>query len=443
VFSLRSPNRIYGRKFKKISLKKQRIIIDLRIKGLSLNDIVDHFRVAYGIKITAYYIKRLIKKYSIRAKSLNRYYDSLVSEKLDIVEFDEVYQGRQGKVLGGVHKGSLYLITMDRFHTKGIEDLKQILKPIAERFPDINIVFTDLLPTYKKLIEEVFPEALHQNCYVHAIREVKKRAFTINLAAKKAYKALRKLQINLEKQCDKLRKKRRKLKRWERQLMDQESRRGTYLKLNNIKPGSRINPSDKTRIQFNKKINILRAKIRSLNRTLSNIEDSIIKYTHDIPGAEAKYKKYLVKRLQAGRLLKKFKDVLYAPPNVFNKKYERLLGLLKRKRSAFAKYMRKFMKNNPKLFTLHQSGSDPGLSANYMNTNSIESIFGRKRAFLDKYRTILGSEFQESIFEILRLHHNLSRPYTGPRKDTSPLERLGVQSKYNNYLDALFGGLAS
>ena len=139
-------------------------------------------------------------------------------------------------MLGGVHKGSLYLITMDRFHTKGIEDLKQILKPIAERFPDINIVFTDLLPTYKKLIEEVFPEALHQNCCVHAIREVKKRAFTINLAAKKAYKALRKLQINLEKQCDKLKKKRRKLKRWERQLMDQESRRGTYLKLNNIKP---------------------------------------------------------------------------------------------------------------------------------------------------------------------------------------------------------------
>ncbi|MHA1818944.1 MAG: hypothetical protein ACTSVC_00610 [Promethearchaeota archaeon] len=124
--------------------------------------------------------------------------------------------------------------------------------------------------------------------------------------------------------------------------------------------------------------------------------------------------------------------MLYAPPNVFNKKYERLLRPLKRKRSAIAKYMRKFMKNNPKLFALHQSGSAPGLSANYMNTNSIESIFGRKRASLDKYRTILGFEFQKSIFEILRLHHNLSRPYTGLRKDKRPLKRLGVQSKYNN-----------
>ncbi|MHA1818942.1 MAG: hypothetical protein ACTSVC_00600 [Promethearchaeota archaeon] len=132
-------------------LKKKRIIIDLRIKGLSLNDIVDHFRVAKGIEITVYYIKHLIhKKYSARARSLNRFYDSFVSEKLDIVEFDEVYQGREGKVLGGVHKGSLYLIAMDRFYTKGIEDLKEILKPIAERFPDINIVFTDLI--HKKAI---------------------------------------------------------------------------------------------------------------------------------------------------------------------------------------------------------------------------------------------------------------------------------------------------
>ncbi|MHA1818943.1 MAG: hypothetical protein ACTSVC_00605 [Promethearchaeota archaeon] len=147
------------------------------------------------------------------------------------------------------------------------------------------------------MIEEISPEELDQNRYVYAIREVKKGAFTINLVVKKAYKALRKLQINLKKQWEKLRKKRRKLKRWERQLMDQESQRDTYFKLNNIKPGSRINPSDKTRIQFNKKINILRAKIRSLNRTISNIEDSIIKYTHDIQGAEAKYKKYLVKRL--------------------------------------------------------------------------------------------------------------------------------------------------
>ncbi|MHA1342124.1 MAG: hypothetical protein ACTSRZ_20165, partial [Promethearchaeota archaeon] len=59
--------------------------------------------------------------------------------------------------------------------------------------------------------------------------------------------------------------------------------------------------------------------------------------------------------------------------------------------------------------------------------------------FFDKYRTIRSSEFQESIFEILRLHHNFSRPYTGPRNDKSPLERLGIRSKYNNYLDLLFG----
>ena len=58
---MRSPKGKYGGKFKKISARKNRIIIDLRIKGLSLNDIVDHFRQAYRIKITVYYIKKLIK----------------------------------------------------------------------------------------------------------------------------------------------------------------------------------------------------------------------------------------------------------------------------------------------------------------------------------------------------------------------------------------------
>jgi len=171
----------------------------LRIKGLSINDIVDHFKVVYHTKVNIYYIKKVIKKCNARARKLNRFYDSLVSDKIDVVEFDEVYQGRKGKILGGVHKDSLYLITLERSHSKTKEDLKEILTPFAKRFAEINIVFTDLLPAYKSVIEEVFAGALHQNCCVHAIRDVKKQACLINSAANKAYKALKKTESDLAK----------------------------------------------------------------------------------------------------------------------------------------------------------------------------------------------------------------------------------------------------
>ncbi|MHA1341382.1 MAG: hypothetical protein ACTSRZ_15595, partial [Promethearchaeota archaeon] len=113
-------------------------------------------------------------------------------------------------------------------------------------------------------------------------------------------------------------------------------------------------------------------------------------------------------------------------------------SLLAKKNSNLAKFLKKFIKNNPKIFTLLESEHDFKIPLNYRNTNSIESIFGRNRAFFDKYRTIRSSEFQESVFEILRLHHNFSRPYTGPRNDKSPLERLGTRLKYNDHLDLLF-----
>lgn len=437
-----SPKNKYRRNFKKISLKEQRSIIDLRIKGLSLNDIVDHFKAVYRRTITIYQIKKLINHCNERAKKMNHFYDSMVSEKLTVVEFDEVYQGREGKIIGGVHKDSLYLLAMDRFQSKSIQEMKQILTPIANRFPHIDIVMTDLLPAYKTVIEEVFVGAIHQDCCVHAQRNIKDDIFPINSAAKKAYKALKELKTNLKEQQDLFKKKKRKAWNYEKRLILWENKRDTYLKDNGIPFYSAIDPSDEVRIKFNAKIGLLRASLRSLRNTISNIEDKIIKYTHDIPAVQEKYDKKLVKRLQAGRLLKRFKKVIYAPSKVFNKEYELFIEMLERNKTDFGKKFYKFIKNNPAIFAVKRSEFSGEILPNYLNTNSIESIFGRYRAFLDKYRTIMGSEFQESIFEILRLHHNFSAPYTGPRSDTSPLERLGVRSKYSNYLDVLFGDVS-
>ncbi|MCF2141714.1 MAG: hypothetical protein K9W44_16805 [Candidatus Lokiarchaeota archaeon] len=47
------------------------------------------------------------------------------------------------------------------------------------------------------------------------------------------------------------------------------------------------------------------------------------------------------------------------------------------------------------------------------------------------------TKYSKAVFEILRLHHNLSPPYSGPNQDKSPITRAGIKTKYINSIDRL------
>ncbi|MEX2756774.1 MAG: hypothetical protein Q6365_015335, partial [Candidatus Sigynarchaeota archaeon] len=44
----------------------------------------------------------------------------------------------------------------------------------------------------------------------------------------------------------------------------------------------------------------------------------------------------------------------------------------------------------------------------------------------------------EALFEVFRLKLNMSAPCSGPNKHWSPLERAGVNSSYQTWIEALF-----
>ena len=95
------------------------------------------------------------------------------------------------------------------------------------------------------------------------------------------------------------------------------------------------------------------------------------------------------------------------------------------------------IKNKRKIFNDKKKEIQWLVPPNRANTNTIESIFSRYRLFFKKYRKMKDTKYSKAIFEILRLHHNLSPPFTGPNMEKSPVIRAGIKTNFRNGLDRL------
>jgi len=93
------------------------------------------------------------------------------------------------------------------------------------------------------------------------------------------------------------------------------------------------------------------------------------------------------------------------------------------------------------LDTVNKAECPIQLNLKYINTNAIESINSRIRPFLECLRKITNSLYLNTYFDLLRLYLNTTRPFSGIRSDTSPLERYGYDLRGKNYLDLLQDGL--
>lgn len=437
---MRSPKNTVSSKFKKISVRKKKIIVDLRIKGLSLNDIADHFWNVYRTRISRREIKQTILDCFKQARKLNGFYDSLVSHLIDVIEIDEIYQGMEGKYLGVVHKETAYLMKLEHLEQKSIENIKESLSSIADIYDEILLVLTDGLPAYKTVISDVFDGIPHLSCHVHVKREINRMQDPYNQAAKRAYKTYKERSKSLQNSKIQCRLKKKKERYLQNHLNSLVIQRSSYYKSIGVASHSTKIYKDPVAFKLYKKINKVQAELRSLRQTISNIEDKISIIEPQITGLRQDYKKKLGLRLKIGKLAFKFKKLLNAPLEEFEALKRSLISVLKRKKHPFAKTLLKFMNNNPQAFSDKYLEKSDRIPPNYCNTNTIESIFSKYRLFFKKYRTLDNSELETAVFEILRFHHNFSKPYTGFRNDTCPLERLNIHSKYDNYLDALFNG---
>jgi hypothetical protein len=433
-----SPKSKKESKVNKISVFAEKIIVDLKMKGLSFNEIIEHLRLIHQINVSSNQIRSVLINLGKKAKRLNNYYDSLAAEKIKIAETDEIYQGREGMFIGTVDKQSTYLMNLSQFSGKSYEEFSVNLRPVAERYPSIQIMITDGFPTYIKSVNDSLPNVVHIICHVHTYRDVMREQDIYKRRARKAYKRMKECRDELVKKAQSLHHNQLVVIEYNQLLIQKEKERDIYYQQHKIPKYSKKKGRKSEKRKFANELNLVRSTIRSYQKAVNSWTNKILQAKTELLKLEIDFQKKKNEALQTGRLVAEFKRLLDCSHDQFEVLRQNLFDKLSKSSIPLAKSLIKTLKNKPHIFADKSESIQQLITSNYMNTNTIESIFGRYRLFFRKYRRITNTKLSCAIFEILRLKHNLSRPYTGINNQTSPIQRLKIQTKFQNYLQSLF-----
>ncbi len=417
---------------------QKREIVYLKLADLSYNQIIEYFKNIHGIFLTKYHIASVVREAGRRARFLNGIFDARVSKHIKVLEIDEIFQGRLNCYLGVVDKSSHYLLLFTRLEDRSIESFMKMLEPLVEDLEQIELVITDALAAYKSVIPGIFDGVIHVLCHVHGYRVFLKEGDKINRAAKKAATDLADVREDIKKLKQDLRLKKRRFHRFEKRLSLNEMKRQAFLVAHGIKKYSKTKKFSAQRQSFNFKANYLRSSIRSLKNTLISLEKRIKEKIVDLSRLELEYAEKKQEALQSGRIIAAFHHLLDCPSGGFEAELARYIAMLDRSKYPIAQKVKKFIKNNPAIYATNLPSAKVSIPLNHINTNTAEGTFSISRPVLNKAKHFFDSEESGALLEIFRFRFNMSPPYTGPNKYSSPLERAGVDSSFSTWVEALF-----
>lgn len=420
------------------AIVRKREIVYLKMADLSYNQIIDYFMNFRGVLITKYHIASVMREAGRRARHLNGIYDVRVSKRIRIIEIDEVFQGQKNCYLGVVDKQSHYLLVFARLANRSIESFKAVLEPLFDDLDHLELVITDALAAYKSVIPGVFEGVLHVICHVHGYRVFLKEGEKINRAAQKAATELNDKKKDIAEKRHTLIVKKKHLKRLEERLLRNETNRQAFLSALGIKKYAKTRKHAAQRKVFNVKANVLRGSIRSLKKTLVSLGKKIQDGIADLAALEQDVATKKQVAFQSGRLIARFRHLLNCKPEAFEAELARYNAAIDRSKYPVAKKIKKFIKNNPAIYATNLPNAKVSIPPNLVNTNTAEGMFSISRPILDKAKHFFDSDQSEALFEVFRLKLNMSTPYSGPNKHWSPLERAGVNSSYQTWIEALF-----
>nr|MDO8084824.1 hypothetical protein [Candidatus Sigynarchaeum springense] len=416
----------------------KRLIVDLKLDCLSYFEIKNHVKRIYGSDISRNYIADVIIEAGERARHLNGIYDSKVRGNFKVIEIDEIFQGRNTCFLGITDKESHYLLLLVQLQDRSADTIAFVLGSIAETLDMLELVITDGLPAYKNMIPSIFDGVVHLFCHVHAYRVFLRDLDPINAAARIAFERWQDTKRNLEQLQHELHLKKRCLKRDERRLAKTIAARDAYYRQQGIKKYTKKAPWTAERTWFKDRIGIDRAKARSRRTTIQNKQAKIAKRTPEVEALRTTYWEKKQVSLQSARLVAAFKRLLDTPWARFDAERARLANVLGRSSLDIAGKIMRFLDQNPNVYATSKQDFEAICPPWLSNTNTIEGIFGLCRPVLDKAKRFSQSQQSIAILELLRLKYNMTPPNTGPHVLESPLQRAGVNSRYKDYLDALY-----
>jgi hypothetical protein len=321
---------------------------------------------------------------------------------------------------------------------RNADTIKFVLGSIAETLHVLELVITDGYPGYKNMIPEIFEGIVHLFCHVHAYRVFLREIDPINAAARKACVRWRNA-VQAQKDLEhEVRLKKRCLSRDETRLDKVIVARDAFYVQHGIKKSSKITTWAAERKWFNEQTNIDRTKVRSRKQTISNKRKKLATMITEVEALKSTYWEKKQKSLQSARLVSGFKRMLDTPWERFEAERVRFAFVLAKSSLDIARKISRFMQLNPHVCATSKQEFEAICPPWLANTNTIEGFFGGCRPILDKAKHFGRSAQSTALLDIFRLKNNLSSPNTGPHRHESPLQRAGVTSRYNDYLDALF-----
>lgn len=412
-----------------------RIITDLTQKGLTMNPLLEHLQLIYGMGINKDGLRMIRKKAAKQAKRINKRLDHEIAGKIKIAEADEAFQGKNNLILAAADKWSQYLMGLQHSKKRDIKAITAFLAPIGRRFQNIRVVITDLLKSYQKAIKNSFKRAIQLGCHVHGRRHVMRLLNKINIQYKrqkkrfiKATASVAKLKPKIKMLVDKIKGIRTMVK------TDVIKRKFLNLKKKASKTG-RTKTIDKQILAINKRLIKRRKNMTQLNAVLGRARIKRDKAEKEAHKAEQKMKKKKIEHTQSARLAGDFYRLLNDQSIEFEKHRQQFQNRLHRSKYPFATILTKLMKDNPQLFSLQKPGT---LTQNFQNSNTIERIFGILRPLLNSTRHISSPEGTNEYCELFRLYYNTMPRFTGINNNRSPFEQLGGDLNGKTYLDLLF-----
>ena len=415
-----------------------KMIMDLKVKDNSYNEIIDFFQRTLDVTLTKEDIRNVILEVGKRAKQLNGIYDQLVQSRVDKLVFDEVFQGRYNCHLGCADATSHYLFMLKDLAHRSEEAIKAAIEGMGLDFDQVKIAITDGLQSYNGALPAVLDAVVHILCEVHAYRIILREQDPYERQAEKAYTNVKEAIQTLKDHRKAIQRKQQQLirKKLRQQRLKQKQMR--YYQASGIKPYAKKTPWTPERLAFKTLLNTLRQEIKSQANTIANMQRKIPGLQLALCVAKKEYDEKKQISLQTGRLVARFHQLLKMEPKEFPSAFARFQEIIAGSKYPIAAKFRSFLKDHPELFAAKTTALFAICPPSVSTTNIIECIFGILRPLLTKARHFGDNPVSEAFFDIIRLRYNLTPPYTGPNREQSPLERAGIHPKVNDYLNALF-----
>lgn len=422
---------------------EEKHILDLLMSPMSPNQVCEHFKNSFRQQRKSHKIRSVLLKNKCRIKVINKKFDFIVFPMLTLLEIDETFKGRNVSLLVVIDTFTGYIFHIQWLKERSKEGILKSLEPIRELFLGVTLVLTDGALYFPEVVKELCPMAKHQICLIHVMRGI--------------YRLLRPLQGKYKKSmksCMVSRKKRKKVKinnGERRYTLKLHKAKDRYWKANRerkrlelgVKPYQKDvlvqYPELKT---FNLKINeiggLLRADVKAIGKNKQKIVDLDISLTYMEKGMYALWGDYM-KQIH---YIYRFYDLFHLKNKEYQlEKVKYLTSISNISNNDLVTKIRTILTTVSSLDTVNKADSPIRLTRNYINTNVVESANAKIRPHLDHLRKIQNTEYTQTYFNLLRLKLNVSRPFSGQRRFTSPIERYGYDLRCRSWLDLIIDGL--